>query len=76
MVKEVDSVNSPSHYTFGTIEVITYIEDKHLDYHLGNVIKYISRASHKGSELEDLKKAEWYLKRKIAQLEKEKNNVV
>jgi hypothetical protein len=63
-----DMVNSPPHYTFGTIEVITVIEDWKLGFHEGNCIKYIARAKHKGNELEDLKKAQWYLNRKIKQL--------
>lgn len=62
-----DNINHPSHYTDGKIEVIDFIEDKKLPYHLGNVIKYISRAGKKSpdTELEDLKKAEWYLNRYI-----------
>lgn len=64
--KEVkDMVNRPPHYTEGGIEVIDYIEAKALDYHLGNVIKYVSRAGKKGDTLEDLKKARWYLDRAI-----------
>lgn len=58
----VDVVNHPPHYNTGTIEVIEYIMDKFKDdYLLGNVCKYISRAKHKGSELQDLEKAQWYL---------------
>lgn len=60
-----DAVNHPSHYTQGKIEVIEYIEDKKLGYHLGNVVKYVSRAGHKNNALEDLKKARWYLNREI-----------
>lgn len=70
----MDNVNHPSHYTDGNIEVIDYIEDKQLGFHLGNVVKYISRAGKKGDTLEDLKKAQWYLNRyikKLEQLEKE-----
>ena len=68
-----DNVNSPKHYTFGTIEVIDVIEDWGLnnDFCLGNTIKYIARARHKGRELEDLKKAQWYLNRKIKNMELE-----
>ena len=71
VVKE-DKVNNPAHYTFGKYEVIDVIEGWGLDkeFHLGNTIKYIARAKHKGNELEDLKKAQWYLSRKISQLEK------
>lgn len=71
--KKHDSVNHPSHYTDGKIEVIDFIEDKNLDFHLGNAVKYISRAGKKDSDkyLQDLKKARWYLDRKIANLEKQ-----
>lgn len=63
-----DPVNHPSHYTDGKIEVIDYIEDKGLGYHLGNAVKYISRAGKKdpAKYIEDLKKAVWYLNREIA----------
>ena len=66
-----DNVNSPSHYTDGKIEVIDYIEDKKLGFCLGNAIKYISRAGKKdkNKEAEDCKKAIWYLKRHIKNLE-------
>ena len=60
-----DAVNHPSHYTRGRIEVIDFIEDQQLPYHLCNVIKYIARAGYKGDKLEDLKKARWYLDRYI-----------
>jgi hypothetical protein len=66
-----DMVNHPKHYTFGTIEVITVIEDWQLGFHEGNCIKYIARAKHKGNELENLKKAQWYLNRKIKDIELE-----
>lgn len=60
-----DVINHPSHYTRGKIEIIDFIEDQQLPYHLGNVIKYIARAGYKGDKLEDLKKARWYLDRYI-----------
>ena len=62
-----DPVNNPAHYTEGGIETIDYIEAKGLGYHLGNAVKYISRAGKKGTNqgLEDLKKAQWYLARAI-----------
>ena len=66
-----DAVNSPSHYTDGKIEVIEYIEDKKFCMHLGNAIKYISRAVKKdpSKKVEDLKKAIWYINRKIMLIE-------
>ena len=63
-----DSVNQPAHYTTGGIETIDFIEAKKLGYNLGNVVKYIARADHKGNKLEDLRKAQWYLTREIANL--------
>lgn len=59
-----DMVNSPPHYTDGGIETIDFIEAKRLDYHLGNVVKYVTRADKKGG-MEDLLKAQWYLNRAI-----------
>lgn len=64
-----DPVNHPKHYTFGKFEVIEVVEDWKLDFSLGNAVKYIARAQHKNNELEDLKKAAWYLQHRIAQLE-------
>jgi len=65
-----DNVNHPEHYKTGGIETIDFIEAKSLGYHLGNVVKYVTRADHKGNRLEDLKKAQWYLNRAISNLEK------
>jgi hypothetical protein len=64
-----DMVNNPAHYKDGGIETIDFIEAKNLDFHLGNCVKYISRAGKKGDALEDLKKARWYLERKIKAME-------
>jgi len=63
-----DPVNNPAHYTVGGIETIDFIEAKKLGYNLGNVIKYLTRADHKGNKLEDLRKAQWYLTREINSL--------
>lgn len=63
-------VDHPSHYNKGKIEVIDFIEDQGLSFHLGNVIKYIARAGSKGDKLEDLKKARWYLDRYINEVMK------
>ena len=70
-----DMVNAPPHYRHGGIETIDYIEAKNLNYRLGNVIKYISRAGKKHEMLGlknrfdysimDLEKAKWYLEREI-----------
>lgn len=71
-----DPVNHPSHYTDSKIEVIDFIEDKNLSFHLGNVVKYIARAGKKDTTktLEDLKKARWYLDRYIQKLEISSDN--
>lgn len=74
-----DDVNCPKHYADSKIEVIDYIEDKNLGFCLGNVVKYVSRAGKKHSadktdkekEIQDLKKAKWYLERRIKELEEE-----
>lgn len=67
-----DIVNHPSHYTDGKIEVIDAIEAWGLNFHRGNAVKYIARAGKKDptKEIEDLKKAEWYIHREIQRLEK------
>lgn len=62
-----DRVNAPSHYVAGRVhEPIDVIEDWGLNYHLGQVIKYVSRAERKNDPLEDLEKAAWYLAREIS----------
>ena len=69
--KVCDNVNHPAHYTSGKIEVIDFIEDKELGFHLGNAVKYISRAGRKNPDktVEDLRKAVWYINRQIERLE-------
>lgn len=61
----VDPVNHPPHYKVGGIETIDFIEAKGLGYNLGNVVKYLTRADHKGNKVQDLEKARWYLEREI-----------
>ena len=67
---QADNVNHPAHYKVGGIETIDFIEAKGLNYHLGNVVKYITRADTKGNREEDLLKARWYLNREIAKFNK------
>lgn len=71
-----DIINHPSHYTDGKIEVIDFIEEKQLNFHRGNAIKYIARAGKKNKEkeIEDLEKAAWYINREIQRLEKLKKS--
>ncbi len=66
--KKHEAVNHPSHYTTGKYEVIDVLEDWQLGFCEGNVVKYVARAKHKGKELEDLKKARFYLNYHIAAL--------
>jgi hypothetical protein len=61
-----ETVNHPAHYNAGKIEVIDVIEDWKLGFHLGNAVKYIARAGHRGPEVQDLRKALWYLSRYLA----------
>ena len=63
--EKLDMVNKPPHYTSGQYEVIDFIEQAQLNYHLGNVVKYICRYGKKSPKADttDLKKALWYLKR-------------
>jgi len=69
--KDDDTVNHPPHYRAGGIETIDFIEAKDLNYRLGNVVKYVSRAGKKASDpIEDLKKAAWYLEREITARER------
>jgi Protein of unknwon function (DUF3310) len=73
-----DPVNKPAHYTDGKIEVIEFIEDKQLGFHLGNAVKYISRAGKKDptKTIEDLEKATWYILRQIELLQKETGHLL
>lgn len=69
-----EMVKNPDHYggASNPYEAIKVIENWNLDFHLGNTVKYISRAGKKdpSKEIEDLKKAMFYLDRKIKNLEK------
>lgn len=67
----VDMVNDPPHYKSGGMEAVDVIEAFKLDWHLGSAAKYILRAGRKNDALEDLRKARWFLDRKIAVLEKD-----
>lgn len=72
--KAVEAVDHPSHYGGDTTyEAIKVIEAWDLGFCLGNTVKYISRAGKKDAtkELEDLRKAHWYLQRRIEQIERD-----
>ena len=65
-----DPVNHPRHYTShpSGVEAITVTE--HMNFCLGNAVKYIWRAGEKGDAITDLRKSRWYLDREIARLER------
>ncbi len=68
--EQLQAVDHPAHYggEDNTYEAIKVIEAWELGFNLGNVVKYIGRAGKKGSRLDDLKKAQWYLNREINKL--------
>ena len=70
---EHDAINNPKHYTShkSGVECITITE--HMGFNLGNAVKYIWRADLKGAAMDDLRKAEFYIKREIALREEIKN---
>lgn len=70
--READSVDHPPHYTSHPSGVECIQITEHMNFNLGNATKYVWRASLKGNQLEDLKKARWYLDREIQRLEKSK----
>lgn len=77
MENNKEMVKNPDHYggAENPYEAIKVIENWSLDFHLGNTVKYISRAGKKypEKELEDLLKAQWYLNRRIKNLENKQN---
>lgn len=66
-----DSVNHPKHYNShpSGVECIDVVE--HMTFNVGNAMKYLWRAGLKGAELDDLRKAQWYVAREIERLEKD-----
>ncbi len=65
------AVDHPNHYNKGKYEAIDVIEDWGLDFHCGNVIKYIARHRHKNNKKQDIEKAIWYLQRYLEVLDNE-----
>ena len=59
-----DPVNNPDHYSRHPAGVACIDVAEHFNFNLGNAIKYIWRADHKGGD-EDLKKARWYIEREL-----------
>lgn len=78
-----DLVNHPNHYTDGGIEPIDFIEANRMNFNIGNVIKYVTRAGKKSypnmtlmeSAIVDLNKAKYYIERQIMFIETEMNTI-
>ena len=64
-----DSVNSPAHYTSHPSGIECIEITRHMNFNLGNAIKYIWRAGMKDEYLQELKKARWYIDDEIAKIE-------
>lgn len=65
-----DNVNHPQHYTSHPSGVECIQVTEHMNFCLGNAVKYLWRAGEKGAELEDLRKSVWYIQREIDRLER------
>jgi len=59
------SDEGPQYYRRGSIQPWSFIRDQELNFHLGNVIKYVCRAGHKYDDIEDLEKAIHYLQNEV-----------
>lgn len=72
--KKGDAVNHPDHYTWlsNGVEVIDITES--LNFCLGNAVKYILRADHKGNPIQDLKKSVWYITRELERRQRDNAN--
>jgi len=62
---ETTNETGPEYYRRGSIQVWSFIRDQELNFHLGNVIKYVCRAGHKFDDIDDLEKAIHYLKNEV-----------
>ena len=73
MSEQKEIVNHPSHYggKDNVYEAIKVIDawDLDKDFYLGNAVKYLSRAGKKDNVVQDLKKAIWYIEKKIEKLQ-------
>ena len=65
-----DAVNHPVHYRSHASGIECIQVTRHMSFNLGNVVKYLWRANFKGSAVQDLRKAAWYLADEIARLDK------
>ena len=62
---ETTNDHGPTYYRRGSIQVWDFVRDQELNFHLGNVIKYVCRAGHKFDDIDDLEKAIHYLKNEV-----------
>ena len=62
---ETTNDHGPRYYRRGSIQVWDFVRDQELNFHLGNVIKYVCRAGHKFDDIDDLEKAIHYLKNEV-----------
>ena len=62
---ETTNDHGPEYYRRGTIQVWDFVRDQELNFHLGNVIKYVGRAGQKFDDIDDLEKAIHYLKNEV-----------
>ena len=67
-----DNVNSPKHYTKHASGIECIEVSRHMNFNLGNAVKYIWRCGEKGSHIEDLEKAKWYIQDEINKLKETK----
>tara|TARA_R100000664_G_C2724909_1_gene117149 strand:- start:358 stop:648 length:291 start_codon:yes stop_codon:yes gene_type:complete len=65
MAQTTSNLSGPKYYKRGSIQVWDFIRDQGLNFHLGNVIKYVCRADHKYDDIDDLEKAIHYLKNEV-----------
>jgi len=62
---ETTNEAGPQYYRRGSIQPWDFVRDQELNFHLGNVIKYVCRAGHKFDDIDDLEKAIHYLKNEV-----------
>ena len=62
---ETTNESGPKYYRRGSVQVWDFIRDQELNFHLGNVIKYVTRAGHKFDDIDDLEKAIHYLQNEV-----------
>ena len=74
-MSEPDMVNEPPHYRWLPMGIEAIDITELFDFNLGNCLKYVLRSKHKGREIEDLKKARWYLDTEIRRMEEENERV-